>query len=80
MDTARQNKGNPGSRHINPETWLRLKLITAFKGDVPRAEIALEFVKGNPEASEGYRRFKAWEKENFDKYYKSGFKGTPFNP
>lgn len=55
-------------QRINPDRWLRLKLIMAFNGDVTRAAIALAFVNGNPEADKEYRRFKQWEEERFRKY------------
>lgn len=58
----------PNPQRIDPDRWLRLKLITTFNGDVTRAAIALAFVNGNPEADEEYRRFKQWEQEKFREY------------
>ena len=56
------------SRRRHRQTAIRLKLITAFGGNVPLAQIALDFVNGHPEASEEYRRFKEWEKMNYQDY------------
>ena len=62
-----RNKARRQSRRSR-QTALRLKLITAFGGNVPLAQIALNFVNGHPEASEEYRRFKEWEKMNYQDY------------
>lgn len=56
---------------IDSEKWLRMKLIIAFGGDVTKATTALEFVNGNPEASEQYCHFKEWEMENHRDYCQS---------
>lgn len=61
------NKTKRQPRHLR-QTTIRLKLITAFGGNVPLAQIALNFVNGHPEASEEYRRFKEWEKMNYQDY------------
>ena len=53
---------------VDTETWLRLQLITAMDGDVAKAQIALDFVKGNPNASEEYHRFREWETEKYREY------------
>ena len=55
---------------MDTETYLRFKLITAFNGDIVKAETALKFVKGNPEASEEYRRFKLWKDAEYENYCK----------
>ena len=56
------------SRRRNRQTAIRLKLIIAFGGNVSLAETALQFVNGHPEASDEYRRFKEWEKMNYQDY------------
>lgn len=60
---------------------LRLRLVIAFGGNVPLAEIALQFVNGHPEASERYRRFKKWEQQNYQDYCSSlGIKPAAVTP
>lgn len=59
---------HPTKHIIDPDRWLRLKLITAFGGDVVKADVALKFVNGNTEASEEYRRFKEWETAKYRRY------------
>lgn len=62
----------------DPQTDIRLQLIIAMGGDVLRAETALAFVNGNPEASETYRRFKEWEKERYVAYSSNGLRPEDF--
>lgn len=59
------------SLKMDTETYLRFKLITAFNGDVPKAEIALAFVMKKPETSERYRRFELWEKAEYENFCQS---------
>ena len=73
-----RNKARRQSRRSR-QTALRLRLIVAFGGNVPLADIALRFVNGHPEASEEYRRFKEWELAEYHDYCRR--KGiTPCKP
>lgn len=56
---------------MNTEMYIRLKLIMAFNGDVVKAETALDFIHGKPEASERYKRFKQWEAAEYKNYCES---------
>ncbi|MBD5138546.1 MAG: hypothetical protein HDT24_04475 [Ruminococcus sp.] len=67
-------------QNLTPDQWLRFRLITAFKGDVIQAEVAFEYIKGNPEASENYRNYRAWVDECYRCYQENGFKGKVFQP
>ncbi len=65
---TRTQSGNIELPDSQDEKMIRLKLIMAFKGDVVNANTALQFVNGNPEASEDYRRFMEWQQEKFRQY------------
>lgn len=53
---------------MDSEKELRLKLIIAFGGDVPKAEAALAFVNGDPAASDKFRCYDAWSMECYRDY------------